>query len=206
MNYFIVRNGQQAGPFAVDQLIAEGVTPTTLVWCEGMAQWQPAQEIAEISVLFYQQPQQPVVPPTPEQAYQQPQPAYQQPQQPQPQQAYQQPQQAYQQPQQPQQPQQAYQQPVYGPQPAYGNQQMPMPQNYLIHSIIVTILCCWPLGIVAIINAVGVGNAYNAGNYEEAERKSKQAKKWCIWSAVSAAILLALYFAVMFIAYMADTF
>ena len=51
-----------------------------------------------------------------------------------------------------------------------------------------------PLGIVAIVQASGVDSAYNAGNYEEAERKSKSAKKWAIWGAASTAILMLIYF------------
>ena len=90
--YFIAINNQQMGPFALDQLLANGLTPETLVWANGMANWTKAQDVPEVAALFVaQQPQ-----------YQQPQ--YQQPQ-------YQQPQ--YQQPQYQQQPQPQYQQPAY---------------------------------------------------------------------------------------------
>ncbi|MCQ2288677.1 MAG: DUF805 domain-containing protein [Muribaculaceae bacterium] len=89
----------------MNQLIAEGVTPDTMVWCEGMANWTPASNVPEVAALFsygaettQYQPQEP---------YQQPQQAYQQPQQ-----AYQQPQQPYQQPQQPYNP---YGQPTEAP-------------------------------------------------------------------------------------------
>lgn len=61
MNYFIIREGQQAGPFPAEQLLAEDVTPETLVWCAGMAQWTPANQVAEIASLFAQVP--PQVPP-----------------------------------------------------------------------------------------------------------------------------------------------
>ena len=97
--YYIGRDNQRLGPFEVHQLLSNGLTPDTLVWCNGMAGWQMAKDVPELSGLFVaQQPQ-----------YQQPQ--YQQYQQPQ----YQQP--AYQQPQYQQQPAYmagAYQQPMGG--------------------------------------------------------------------------------------------
>ena len=107
--YYIAKNNQQLGPFEVNQLLANGLTPDTLVWCAGMSGWEAAKNVPELAGLFVaQQPQQPQQPQY-NQGYQQP--AYQQPQ-------YQQPQ--YQQPQ--------YQQPQYQQQPAYmaGAYQQPM--------------------------------------------------------------------------------
>lgn len=54
----------------------------------------------------------------------------------------------------------------------------PKPKNYLVESILATIFCCLPLGIVGIINASKVNSAYDQGNYEEAERAAADAKKW----------------------------
>ncbi len=58
-------DGQQAGPFdmaKINQMIAEGtVTASTLVWKPGMANWQAAGDVAEISNLFSTQP--PPLPP-----------------------------------------------------------------------------------------------------------------------------------------------
>lgn len=73
MDYFVAKNGQKTGPFPVSQLIAEGVTPETLVWCQGMAQWTPAKDVAEIASMFAQVPPQAPIPPYG------PQPGYQQP-------------------------------------------------------------------------------------------------------------------------------
>lgn len=58
----------------------------------------------------------------------------------------------------------------------------PMPKNYLVEAILATMFCCMPLGIVALINAVGVSNAYFRGEYALAQYKSTQAKKWVKWS------------------------
>ena len=49
MEYFIIdNNGQQAGPFSPDQLVQKAITPETLVWAQGMADWTPAWKIAEL--------------------------------------------------------------------------------------------------------------------------------------------------------------
>ncbi len=78
--YYIGINNQQLGPFEVDQLLVNGLTPDTLVWCNGMAGWEMAKNVPELSRLFVtQQPK-----------YQQQQYAQPQYQQPQYQQAYQQ--------------------------------------------------------------------------------------------------------------------
>ncbi|HEX3870224.1 MAG TPA: DUF4339 domain-containing protein, partial [Pirellulales bacterium] len=53
MNWFYESNGQPRGPISdaeLDQLIARGeVTPTTLVWREGLANWQPLQSVRPTS-------------------------------------------------------------------------------------------------------------------------------------------------------------
>jgi len=50
------------------------------------------------------------------------------------------------------------------------------PKSYLIESILITLFCCMPLGIVALINASDVESQYNSGNYEGAVKSAKQAK------------------------------
>lgn len=52
MAYFMVINGQQQGPFETDALLAAGLTQSTLVWREGMPQWLPASQVAELAHLF----------------------------------------------------------------------------------------------------------------------------------------------------------
>lgn len=63
MKYYIVKNGQNAGPFEVGELQAQGLTAETYVWCEGMADWKHAGEVAELAELL--KPVIPPVPPTP---------------------------------------------------------------------------------------------------------------------------------------------
>lgn len=129
MKYFVAVNGQQTGPFEEDQLLAQNVTPDTLIWTEGMTEWRPAKEV--LPQLFGAP-----VPPMPNS--------------------------------------------YYGPQNA--EQRPPLqPKNYLIESILVTIFCCLPFGIVGIIKASNVNNLYNQGQYEAAEQASREAKKWTTW-------------------------
>ena len=74
------------------------------------------------------------------------------------------------------------------PQQQYAQQpQQPMepkPSNYLAISIITTILCCWPLGIPAIINASKVNKLWDSGDYAGAQEASRKAKTWTIVSAI----------------------
>ena len=82
MKYFIANNGQQSGPFELQDLVANGLTPNSLVWCDGMAGWQQATSVPEVAqLLMPQQPQyqeQPYQQPPYQQQYQQ-QPYQQQP-------------------------------------------------------------------------------------------------------------------------------
>ena len=64
MNYFIIINGVQQGPFTVAELQERHIASDTLVWAEGMAQWTPAWQVDELKTLFYQR-QTTVAPPPP---------------------------------------------------------------------------------------------------------------------------------------------
>ena len=49
MEYFIIdNNGQQAGPFSLEQLAQKAITPETLVWKQGMKDWTPAWKVEEL--------------------------------------------------------------------------------------------------------------------------------------------------------------
>jgi hypothetical protein len=66
--------------------------------------------------------------------------------------------------------------------------------NYLTQAILVTICCtCWPLGIVAIIQAARVNSLIAQGDYEGARRASDSAKMWCIITLVVSVLLAVLY-------------
>lgn len=53
MEFFIIdRNGQQAGPFSFDQLVQKGISPETLVWKQGMADWAPAWKVEDLKAVL----------------------------------------------------------------------------------------------------------------------------------------------------------
>lgn len=54
------------------------------------------------------------------------------------------------------------------------------PSTYLWQAIVVTVLCCIPFGIPAIVFSTKVKPAYLAGDYAGALEASKKAKMWCI--------------------------
>lgn len=84
MEFHVIRNGKQEGPFTVEELSQQGITPETEVWAPGMADWQQAGDVAELTAVLQRaefeasqqaaraaeaqatvgQPYDPVVPPT----------------------------------------------------------------------------------------------------------------------------------------------
>ena len=65
---------------------------------------------------------------------------------------------------------------------------------YLVLSIISTVCCCLPFGIVGIVFSVKINSAMNVGNYEEAAQNAKMAKIWTIVSFVVGLVVGILYF------------
>lgn len=62
-------------------------------------------------------------------------------------------------------------------QPAFN--QAP-PPNYLVWSILSTIFCCPPLGIVSIVYAAQVNSKWQMGDTEGARLSSKNARLWAL--------------------------
>lgn len=60
--------------------------------------------------------------------------------------------------------------------------------NYLVQSILVTLCCCLPLGIPAIVFAAQVNGKLKAGDVAGAQESSAKAKKWC-WIAFGLGIV-----------------
>ncbi|MFD0895150.1 CD225/dispanin family protein [Luteolibacter ambystomatis] len=65
--------------------------------------------------------------------------------------------------------------------------------NYLWQSIVVTILCCWPLGIPAIVFAAKVDGLKARGDIAGALAASKNAKTWTWVCFGSGLVVIALY-------------
>ncbi len=54
--------------------------------------------------------------------------------------------------------------------------------NYLAQSILVTLFCCLPLGIPAIVFSAQVNDKIQAGDVQGAMEASRKAKMWGWWS------------------------
>lgn len=59
---------------------------------------------------------------------------------------------------------------------------MPNIPNYLVQSILTTVFCCLPFGIVAIVFAAQVNGKVASGDIAGAMQASKRAKMWSMIS------------------------
>ena len=84
MEFHLIRDGKQEGPFTVEELSQQGITPESEVWAPGMADWMQAGDVPELTAVLQRaefeasqqaaraaenqatmgQPYDPVVPPT----------------------------------------------------------------------------------------------------------------------------------------------
>ncbi len=71
-----------------------------------------------------------------------------------------------------------------GPPPPPFSQLPGAPPNYLVPAIVITVLCCVPLGIPAIIYANQVNTKWAAGDQDGARKASQNARLWMILAAV----------------------
>jgi len=77
--------------------------------------------------------------------------------------------------------------------------------NYLAQAILVTVLCCLPLGIPAIVFAAQVNGKLQAGDIQGAWETSEKAKMWCWWSFGVGLAVLAIYLIMMILGFSAST-
>lgn len=127
--YFYSDGKNNHGPYTVEELKEKTISPETLVWCEGMEDWQPARQVPELQVVLQSSP-----PPLRSSA-------------------------------------------------ATGRTENPMlhekpPRTWLVESILVTIFCCLPFGIIGIVNASKVESRFYAQDMTGAIRASREAGKW----------------------------
>ena len=70
MDYFVIINGVQAGPFPKNQLMTVGLQPDSFVWRQGLPDWVRAESLPELADIFindsafggYARPEEPVNP------------------------------------------------------------------------------------------------------------------------------------------------
>ena len=73
----------------------------------------------------------------------------------------------------------------------------PKVQNYLVPSILVTVCCCVPAGIVAIVFAAQVNSKLGAGDISGAQDSARLARMWT-WIAFGCGVLAAITYAILF--------
>ncbi len=185
MYYYLDNNGTQQGPVDKSLLRSVGVTADTLVWKKGMEQWVKASLVPELRPIFISEPVD--TPPTPLNASQRP---------------YTNENVGY-----------NKDEKSFGTTTAASaysagtanNTKPAKPNNNLIFAIVTTILCCVPLGAVAIYYAYQSDSAYNAGDLQAAESNGKNARNWSIAGVVSCAIGSIIYIILMVIGAVAGT-
>ena len=121
--YFYSDGVNRFGPFTLSELKEQNITRETLVWYNGMEQWQKAGTLIELNSLFNSVP------------------------------------------------------PPIDHEVNPGTRPIP-PRTWLLESILVTLFCCLPLGIVGIVYAAKVDTAYSRGAYADAIRYSLDAGRW----------------------------
>ena len=82
----------------------------------------------------------------------------------------------------------------------YGTYGAPVPPvaipNYLVQAILVTLCCCLPGGVVAIVFASQVNTKLAAGDVAGAMESSRNAKMWC-WIGFGGGLLVAIGYGVL---------
>ncbi len=209
MQYWINQNGVQAGPVTREQLEKMNVSADAYVWRSGLDDWVKITSLpeladvigaAEVPAIPVQEPEpvvepEPVAEPEPEEpeAPVEEEPVAEEPAQEEPAEPHV--------PEVPEIPEvaeqpvmgipmgQPYAQPQYVQQPQPAQPEVPAcPPTNLVWAILATVLCCIPLGIVAIIYSNKVTRLYNAGDYAGAERASEVSAWWCIGTIIGGII------------------
>lgn len=168
MKYWIILDNRQLGPFELEEIKQYPVMPNTPVWHEGLAQWIPASRVPEIVNMFAPpEPEPPITydhQATDNDGYGERNEHEQQPQ--------------------------TQRRPGNHRQIVVDNRMAERPSSYLGWAIAATILCCVPLGIIAIVFAAQVNSKWERGDYEGALKASKRAEIWIIL-AITLGVVLA---------------
>ena len=137
--YYTTDGSSQKGPFTLEELKRENLSPDTYIWYEELGkEWIPA---SQLPGLF---PKTASVPPAPPKASD------------------------------------------------------TKPKTWLVESILVTLFCCLPLGILGIIFASQVESKHNAGDLTGAQLASKRAKNCVLISLISGVVIGLIYLGLFF--------
>ncbi|MDE6310753.1 MAG: CD225/dispanin family protein [Muribaculaceae bacterium] len=185
MKFWIYQDGAQKGPFTVFELFEKNLTPQTPVWCEGMDKWRHAGEVPALGPLldgnrdFYLSEsgmgevkaedtnlsaqtacETPAAEPV---AAESEAPGVN----PAP---------------------QAAAQPAAAVRPAKSRPDEPCPPTYIGWSVFLTVCCCSPISIAALVCSIFVPSYYNKGKLDKSRRASEIAA-WLIMIAIALGML-----------------
>ncbi len=62
--YYYAEGNISVGPFTIEELKTKNITRQTLVWYQGLDNWQPAGNVVELNELFTSAPPPPLAPPS----------------------------------------------------------------------------------------------------------------------------------------------
>lgn len=166
MNYWFIIDDTRIGPLTLSEVERLDITPLTPTWRDGMPDWLNAADVPEVAEILARKGYElypgarranPVA--TEADPYRSAcQPCSE--------------------------PVKVHYTPVAEPTSAYAGQPEQLPASHMVWSILVTILCCLPLGIVAIIYSSKVSAANSVGDIEKARRMANRADWFIILSIV----------------------
>ncbi|MDG5800545.1 CD225/dispanin family protein [Marinilabiliaceae bacterium ANBcel2] len=85
----------------------------------------------------------------------------------------------------------------------YNRDTQQPPKTWLVESILVTLFCCLPFGIVGIVNAAKVESRFYAGDFAGARKASSDAKIWTLVSLGSGLLFVIIYLILIFTSFAA---
>jgi len=183
MEYWIIKDGESLGPYTLEELQAQDITPKTKVWFKDLEEWTPAADIPALRFLFEEQtpPLHTTTTPPPFNPHHptgmQDSTPFGQAHQPFTSRPYVAPEAEY---------SRGYRQGLAdGKRLGRDTDTSKCPTTYLAFAIITTVCCILPLGIVAIYYASKVNSYYLNNNFPAAQRASNRAMYWSIASVIT---------------------